>query len=160
MGLRGCKWSSLKAPGSQTPLSHSVLELDFSLFSLLALFWGIKNWPPSIKMRQMEIYLSKMGWMGCKWCSLNALGTEASSHTLEHRVFLGALGLADYRRFLPAAKLSGLREHWPPRQLCIWSIVNAKLYCQTNAKIYIWNIGAAGTRRTFLTVTWPLFGVE
>ena len=27
MGLMGCKWSSLNAPGTETPLSHSVLEL-------------------------------------------------------------------------------------------------------------------------------------
>ena len=27
MGLKGCKWSSLKAPGTENPLSHSFLEL-------------------------------------------------------------------------------------------------------------------------------------
>ena len=27
MGLMGCKWSSLDAPGTETPLSHSVLKL-------------------------------------------------------------------------------------------------------------------------------------
>ena len=27
-GLTGCKWSSLNAPGTETPLSHSVLELE------------------------------------------------------------------------------------------------------------------------------------
>ena len=28
MGLKGCKWSDLNATGIQTPLSHSVLELE------------------------------------------------------------------------------------------------------------------------------------
>ena len=28
MGLKGCKCSSLNVPGTQTPLSHSVLELE------------------------------------------------------------------------------------------------------------------------------------
>ena len=75
MGLKGCNWSSLKAPGTQPPLSHSVLELDFSLFSLLAL-WGNKNWPPSIKMKQIENCQNKMGLKGCKWSSLNAPSTK------------------------------------------------------------------------------------
>ena len=36
-----------------------------SLFSLLAL-WGNKNWPPSIKMKQIENCQNKIGLMGCK----------------------------------------------------------------------------------------------
>ena len=28
MGSKGCKWSSLNAPGTQTPLSHPILKLD------------------------------------------------------------------------------------------------------------------------------------
>ena len=28
IGLKDCKWSSLNAPGTQNPLSHSFLELD------------------------------------------------------------------------------------------------------------------------------------
>ena len=75
IGLKGCKWSSLNAPGTQAPLSHSLLEWDFSLFSLLAL-WGNKNWPPSIKMKQIENCQNKMGLKGCKWSSLNASGTQ------------------------------------------------------------------------------------
>ena len=56
-------------------LSHSVLELDFSLFSLLAL-WDNKNWPPSIKERQLGNCQNIMGLKGCKWSSLNAPDTE------------------------------------------------------------------------------------
>ena len=82
MGLKGCKWSSLNAPGTQTCVSHSVLELDFLLFSLLAL-WGNKKWPPSIKMKQIENCQNKMGWKGCKWSSLNALSTQTPlSHSV------------------------------------------------------------------------------
>ena len=29
MGLKGCKWSSLNAPGTQTPFSYDF-EIDFS----------------------------------------------------------------------------------------------------------------------------------
>ena len=47
-----------------------------SLFPLLAL-WGNKNWPPSMKVQKMQIFLNKMGWKGCKWFSLNAPGTES-----------------------------------------------------------------------------------
>jgi len=36
-GAKGCKWSSLNAPGTQTPLSHPVLELEEFPFSILGL---------------------------------------------------------------------------------------------------------------------------
>ena len=28
IGLKGCKWSSLNAPGTETPLSHPILKLE------------------------------------------------------------------------------------------------------------------------------------
>ena len=34
-----------------------------------------ENWPPSIKMRDLENCQSKMGLKGCKWSSLNSQGT-------------------------------------------------------------------------------------
>ena len=53
-----------------------------SIFSLLAL-WSHKNWPPSIKMEQIENFLNKMGLRGCNWSSLNAPATEnLLSHSL------------------------------------------------------------------------------
>ena len=48
---------------------------QISLFSVLVL-WGNKNWPPSIKMKQIENCQDKMGLKGCKWSSLNVPGTE------------------------------------------------------------------------------------
>ena len=82
MGLKGCKWSSLNAPGTQSPLSHSVLELEISLFSVLAL-WGNKNWPPSMKVKEIENCQNKMGLKGCKWSTLNAPGTQTPlSHSV------------------------------------------------------------------------------
>ena len=35
MGLMGSKWSSLNAPGTQTPLSHSVLKFANWPFSII-----------------------------------------------------------------------------------------------------------------------------
>ena len=35
MGLKGCKRSNLNAPGTETPLSHSVLELEELPFSII-----------------------------------------------------------------------------------------------------------------------------
>ena len=82
MGLKGCKWSSLNAPSTQSPVSHPILELKISLFSLLAL-WGNKKWPPSIKVKQIENFQNKMGLKGCKWSSLNAPGTQTPlSHSV------------------------------------------------------------------------------
>ena len=37
-GLKGCKWSSLNAPGTENPLSHSGWENSLFSFS-----WGIKE---------------------------------------------------------------------------------------------------------------------
>ena len=53
-----------------------------SLFPLLAL-WGNKNWPPSMKVKKMEIFPDKIALMGGKWSSLNAPGTE---NPLSHSV--------------------------------------------------------------------------
>ena len=50
-GLTGFKWSSLKAPVTETPLSHSILKLHEFSFPLLAL-WGNENWPPSMKVKK------------------------------------------------------------------------------------------------------------
>ena len=75
MRLKGCKWSSLNVPGTQIPLSHFFWSWEISLFSVLAL-WGNKNWLPSIKVKQIEIFQNKMSLKGCKWSSLNAPGTQ------------------------------------------------------------------------------------
>ena len=39
-GLKGCKWSSLKAPGTETPLSHPYWKLEEFPFS--------HNWPSGV----------------------------------------------------------------------------------------------------------------
>ena len=72
-----------------------------SLFSLLAL-WGNKNWPPIIKMKQIENCQEKMG---CKWFSLNAPGTQ--------NLFVWSFsGLEEFPYC--AAKSNGeMRRHWP-----------------------------------------------
>ena len=35
MGLRGCKWSSLNAPGTENPLSHPLFGLDEFPFPII-----------------------------------------------------------------------------------------------------------------------------
>ena len=69
------KWSSLNAPGTETPLSHSLLGLEEFPFPLLAL-WGNKNWPPSMNVKKLLKYGKKIGLMGCKCSSLNAPGIK------------------------------------------------------------------------------------
>ena len=44
-------------------------------FPLLAL-WGNKKWLPSMKVKKMEKFQNKIGWMDSKWSSLNVPGTE------------------------------------------------------------------------------------
>ena len=76
MGLKGCKWSSLNAQGTETPLSHPYWEMGNSLNSQLLALWGNKNGLPSINVKKCENFQNKRGLMGCKWPSLNAQGTE------------------------------------------------------------------------------------
>ena len=35
-GAKGCKWSSLKAPSTESPLSHPVLKLEELPFSIIS----------------------------------------------------------------------------------------------------------------------------
>ena len=46
--------------------------------------WGNKNWPPSMKVKKLEIFCNKRGLKGCKWSSLNVPGTE---NPLSHPLF-------------------------------------------------------------------------
>ena len=45
------------------------------LYPLLAM-WANDNWPPSMKVKKIKIFLNKMGLKGCKWSSLNAPGPQ------------------------------------------------------------------------------------
>ena len=67
--------------GGNSPLvmsRRSLLQARFSLSHYLLSLWylGNKNWVPSMKVKKLKIFWSKMGSMGCKWFSLNAPGTE------------------------------------------------------------------------------------
>ena len=46
-----------------------------SLFQLFAL-WGIKNWPPSMKVKKFESFQTQSSFKDCKWSRLNGPGTE------------------------------------------------------------------------------------
>ena len=69
-------------------LSCWVGNMEDFLSSLLAR-WGNTNWPPSMKVKKLEIFQNKRGLKGCKWSSLNAPGTE---NPLSHSL----LGLEEY----------------------------------------------------------------
>ena len=65
MGSMSCIWSDLNAPGTKTPLSHSILKLGEFPFPLLALWvirialpiWKWKSWKSSItKWAQWAAY--------------------------------------------------------------------------------------------------------
>ena len=44
-GLTGCTWSSLNAPGTETPLSHSILKLHEFPFPIISPLGSV---PPNI----------------------------------------------------------------------------------------------------------------
>ena len=50
----------------------SCKNFPFPIISL----WGNKNWLPSMKVKELEIFQNKSGLKGCKWSSLGAPGTE------------------------------------------------------------------------------------
>ena len=45
MGSTGCKWSSLDAPGTESPLSHSGWENSISSFSWSHPYWELGEFP-------------------------------------------------------------------------------------------------------------------
>ena len=57
MGLKGCKWSSLKAPGTQTSLSHSLFELAYLPFLSISPLGVISNGRPVWKCNKWKIML-------------------------------------------------------------------------------------------------------
>ena len=76
IGLMGCIWSSLSAPGTGSPLSHPFLGLGDCPFSQLLALRGNKNGLPSMKVKKLSTFWSKMGFIGCNWSGLNDPGTE------------------------------------------------------------------------------------
>ena len=82
MGLMGCRWSSLNAPGTGNPLFHSVLKLEEFPFPIIGL-WGNGNWPPSMKVKKLGKFQNERGAKGCKWSWMNAPGTQTPlSHSV------------------------------------------------------------------------------
>ena len=43
MGLMGCKWSSLNAPGTENPLSHPILELEECPFPIIGTLHSVSE---------------------------------------------------------------------------------------------------------------------
>ena len=74
-GLKGLQVVQFECPRHWNPSVSSILgDGKFSQLPLLAL-WGNKNWLQSMKVKELEIFQSKIGLKGCKWSSLNAKGT-------------------------------------------------------------------------------------
>ena len=89
---KGAEWAA-NGPVWMPQALKTICLIQFwscvnSLFPLLAL-WGNKNGLPSMKVKKVQKYQNKMGWMGCKWSSLNAPGIE---NPLSHSILkLGEL---------------------------------------------------------------------
>ena len=58
-GLKGCRWSSLNAPGTETPQSHPHWELgEFPFLDISRSPLGNQNGLPSMKVKNLIINLS------------------------------------------------------------------------------------------------------
>ena len=75
-GLKGCKGSSLNAPGTEASQFHPNKKLQKFPILIILVLWGNKNWLPSMKVRKFENVQSETGLRGCKWSNLNPPGTE------------------------------------------------------------------------------------
>ena len=73
----GCKRSSLDAPGTETHVSHQLLDESLFLFFLSLGYGVIRNGSFSIKMRKLEVFWNQISSTGCKWSSLDAPGTDS-----------------------------------------------------------------------------------
>ena len=101
-----------------------------SPFPLLAL-WGNKNWPPSMKVKKLEIFQNKWGLKGCQWSSLNAQGTgNPLSHPILKLVefpfpLIGPLW--GNKNWPPSMKVKKLKFYGNKSGLkgCKWSSLNA-----------------------------------
>ena len=58
------------------PLHHPISCLEVFPFLHSSVVWGNKKWLPSIKVKKLENFKTKLASLGCKWSSLNAPGTE------------------------------------------------------------------------------------
>ena len=67
--LKGCKWSSLDVPGTENPLSHSLLGLEEFPFSH---YWPSGVIRIGLPVKKLENSKNKRGLKECKWSSLNS----------------------------------------------------------------------------------------
>ena len=141
MGSMCCKGSSLNAPGTEYPFSHSILKLDESPFPIISpLLWGNKNWPPSMKMKSLKIFWSKIGSMGCKGSNLNAPGTE---NPLSHLILK-----LDESPFPIISPLLWGNKNWPPRM----KMKKLKIFW-----IKIGSMGSKGSSLNAPSTEYPLY---
>ena len=71
-GLKGCKWSSLNAPGTQTPLSHSVLKFAKWPFSIIGSLGVIRN-GPQYDSEKFEKFTEQKGLKGMQMIQFECL---------------------------------------------------------------------------------------
>ena len=103
-----------------------------SLFSVLALR-GNKNWPPTMKVKKLANFWNKSGLTGCKWSSLNALGTQIplSCPFLKLQEFpfiiIMLLSLWGNKKWPPTMKVKKFENlgHTIGLAGCKWSILKA-----------------------------------
>ena len=124
IGLSVWKWKSWKistAKGVQrdangpvwmSPALKTLCLIHFcgwenSIFPLLAL-WGNKNWPPSMKVKELETFQNKIGLKWCKWSNLNYPDTgKPLSHPL--------MGLDEFPLLnIYYGPLLWSNKNWPP----------------------------------------------
>ena len=108
-GLKGLQMVQFECPRHWNPSVSSILEVGrISLFPLLAL-WGNKNGLPSMKVKELENVLNKIGSTGCKWSSLNAPGTE-------HQVWNSRIRKISEKNWLNRLQMIQFecQKHWNP----------------------------------------------
>ena len=91
----GSKWSNSNAPGSETPVSHSLLEESLFPFqspapSFLPLSGVIRNGSPCIKVRKVDNFWNKISLTVCSRSSLNTPGSQITKCPSIYGLIVGA----------------------------------------------------------------------
>ena len=81
ISFTGCQWSSLNAPGSGTPVSHSLLKSSLFPFSapapsFLPLSGVLRKGLLWEAGKKVEFFWDKISLTDCNWSCLNAPGSE------------------------------------------------------------------------------------
>ena len=131
MGLKGCKWSSLNAPGTETPLSHPIFKVGWIPFSHYWTSGVIRIGLPVWKWKRWKCFWTKWAegtangpvWMPQALKILSLIQFWSWKNSL-----FPLLALWGSKKWLPSMKVEKMEKFGNKSGLlgCKWSSMNAQ----------------------------------